>query len=103
MGIMPNIDVSPAQLKIILSLIEAHLPNTTVWAYGSRATGSARPQSDLDLVAFASADQKKAVYDLKEAFEESDLPFIVDLFVWNSVPDEFRGNIERERVVLVEG
>ncbi|NDV26847.1 nucleotidyltransferase family protein [Desulfovibrio sp. JC010] len=100
---MPKIDVSPTQLKIILSLIETHLPDTTIWAYGSRATGSARPQSDLDLVAFASADQKKAVYNLKEAFEESDLPFIVDLFVWDTVPDEFRKNIERERVVLVGG
>lgn len=99
---MPNIDVNPAQLKIILSLIEKYLPDTTVWAYGSRATWSARPKSDLDLVAFASADQKNAVYDLKEAFEESDLPFRVDFFVWDQVPDEFRVNIERERVVLVE-
>ena len=98
-----HIDISSAERKIILSLIETHLPNTTVWAYGSRATWSARPKSDLDLVAFASADQKNAVYDLKEAFEESDLPFRVDFFVWDNVPDEFRGNIERDRVVLVDG
>ena len=98
-----HIDISSAEKKIILSLIKTHLPNTTVWAYGSRATWSARPKSDLDLVAFASADQKNAVYDLKEAFEESDLPFRVDFFVWDQVPDEFRVNIERERVVLVEG
>ncbi|GEM_PF-127958 len=97
-----HIDISSAEKKIILSLIKTHLPNTTVWAYGSRATWSARPKSDLDLVAFASADQKNAVYDLKEAFEESDLPFRVDFFVWDQVPDEFRVNIERERVVLVE-
>lgn len=95
-----HIDISSAERKIILSLIKKHLPNTTVWAYGSRATWSARPNSDLDLVAFASADQKNAVYDLKEAFEESDLPFRVDFFVWDQVPDEFRVNIERERVVL---
>ncbi|WP_421902092.1 restriction endonuclease subunit S [Maridesulfovibrio sp.] len=100
---LKHIDISSAERKIILSLIETHLPNTTVWAYGSRATWSARPKSDLDLVAFASADQKNAVYDLKEAFEESDLPFRVDFFVWDNVPDEFRGNIERDRVVLVEG
>lgn len=97
-----HIDISSAERKIILSLIETHLPNTTVWAYGSRATWSARPKSDLDLVAFASAEQKNAVYDLKEAFEESDLPFRVDFFVWDNVPDEFRGNIERDRVVLVD-
>lgn len=99
---LKHIDISSAERKIILSLIETHLPNTTVWAYGSRATWSAHPQSDLDLVAFASEDQKNAVYDLKEAFEESDLPFRVDFFVWDNVPDEFRGNIERDRVVLVK-
>ncbi len=97
-----DIDVTPKQRKIILSLLKTYLPNTTVWAYGSRARWSAQPHSDLDLVAFATPEQESKVYALKETFEESDLPFKVDFFVWDNVPDEFKPNIEKERVVLVK-
>ncbi len=66
-------------------------------------TGSSRPQSDLDLVVFATPDQRRQVGDLREAFEESNLPFRVDLFVWDDVPDSFRTRIETEHVALAGG
>ena len=34
------------------------------------------------------------MYDLKEAFEESNLPFRVDVFVWDSTPECFKRRIE---------
>ena len=64
---------------------------------------TARPQSDLDLVAFTSCEQKAAVFNLREALEESSLPFPVDLFIWDELPESFRKRIEAEHVVLVEG
>lgn len=70
------------------------LPDTEVWAYGSRVKGTARPASDLDLVTVASAGQKEAVSRLREAFDENCLPFRVDLFVWDKASEEFRENIE---------
>jgi type I restriction enzyme S subunit len=97
-----NIDLTAAQRKEITRLLKTHLPDTEVWAYGSRVKFTARPSSDLDMVAFATPEQKQAVYDLKEAFEESDLPFRVDLFIWDEVPEQFHRNIEAERVVLQE-
>ena len=93
--------ISPVQRTIILDLLRSHLPNTTVWLYGSRANGTARPQSDLDMVVFASPDQSRQVADLREAFEESNLPFRVDLFVWDEMPAQFQRNIAAEHVVLV--
>ncbi|WP_292922135.1 nucleotidyltransferase domain-containing protein [Nitrosomonas sp.] len=71
------------------------LPDITIWAYGSRIKGAARPQSDLDLAVFASAGQKRAVAALKEALEESQLPFRVDLFIWDEIPAQFRENIQQ--------
>ena len=97
-----GIDITTAQRKLVLTLLGKHLPNTSAWAYGSRVTWKARPQSDLDMVVFAIPEQAHAVANLKEAFEESDLPFRVDLFAWHEVPEQFQNNIMAEHVVLVE-
>ena len=95
------IDISPEQLRVLLALFEKHLPNTRVWVYGSRAKFTARRSSDLDMVVFARSGQKRHVGDLREALEQSDLPFRVDLFVWDDVPERFRKKIESDHITLV--
>ena len=100
MGVERNIDITAGQRKTILALLERHLPGTEAWVYGSRAKWTSRPQSDLDLVVFATLGQRRGVGNLREAFEESDLPFRVDLFVWDEVPETFREEIEAEHAVL---
>lgn len=98
---MPAIDVTPDQWRIIRTILQAHLPGVPVWAFGSRATGRAKPYSDLDLAIVADApvglDRLAA---LAEAFSESDLPWKVDLVDWASTSERFRGIIRRDRVVL---
>ena len=44
--------------------------------------------------------QRESFFKLKDAFEESDLPFRVDLFVWDEIPSQFQENIRQEYVVL---
>ena len=102
MGLDRPIDITTDQRKTVLALLSSHLPNTTAWVYGSRVKWTARPESDLDLVVFAAPEQTGRGSNLREAFEESDLPFRVDLFVWDEVPEQFRKQIEAEHVVLVE-
>ena len=100
MGVDRTIDVTAGQRKTILALLQRHLPDTAAWVYGSRAKWTSRPQSDLDLVVFATQEQRRGVGNLREAFDESDLPFRVDLFVWDEVPETFRDQIEAEHSVL---
>jgi predicted nucleotidyltransferase len=90
------LDISQEHRSLLLGLLREHLPGTRVWAYGSRVNGSGRPASDLDLVAFTTRDQGSRVSNLREALEESSLPFVVDLHVWSEMPDSFR-RIIRER------
>ena len=99
----PAIDITAEQRRTVLALLNQHLPDTTVWACGSRVKRTSRPESDLDLVVFARPEQSAQVAELWEAFEESNLPFQVDLFVWDEVPESFRRHIEAVRVVLIEG
>ena len=95
------IDLTTGQRRIVLELIERHLPDTDVWAYGSRVSWTSRPESDLDLVVFSGADQSDQVADLREAFEESDLPFRVDMLVWDELPKSFQEAIDDEHVDLL--
>ena len=96
------IDLTPSQREKLLSLLSSHLPNTEVWVYGSRARWTSRQESDFDMAVFATPAQARGVSALREALEESNLPFRVDLFVWDEVPESFRKQIQREHVVLAE-
>ena len=103
MGVDAAIDITTEERQTVLALLQRHLPGTAAWVYGSRVKWTSRPQSDLDLVVFATPEQRPQVGDLREAFEESNLPFRVDLFVWDDVPKPFRKQIEAEHAVLVRG
>lgn len=103
MGVMPNIQLSSTEWKILVALLAAHLPNVKVWAFGSRAKLTARKNSDLDLVAFATPNQRTAIENLRDAFGESDLPFVVDLHVWENIPPHFRSEILQLNVEVQEG
>ena len=100
MGVTTDIILPPEQLDLVLSLTQTHLPGVEVWAYGSRVRGNPRRYSDLDLVAFTAPGQSAQADDLREAFEESDLPIRVDLFLWEEIPDSFHRQIEQEYAVL---
>ena len=66
--------------------------------FGSRATGRARPASDLDLVVFPPAPPKE-LGNLRIELEESDLPIFVDVIAWDSIrSDRLRAEIERDAV-----
>lgn len=95
------IDITDQQRTLVCKLLQAHLPGTRVWAYGSRVKRSATHRSDLDLVVFSTQEQRDQVVELQEAFDESDLPFRVDLLVWDSMPDGFREGIELEHEELL--
>jgi uncharacterized protein len=74
-----------------------------VKVYGSRATGRARPSSDLDLVVYPPASPR-ALGDLRLAFEESDLPIFVDVVAWDTIrSNRLRAEIERDAVDWTRG
>ncbi len=93
-------DLTSEQRKSILNLLDQYLPNTTIWAFGSRSNWTSHAKSDLDLVAFASENQKHQVALLDDAFQESDLPFKIDLSIWEELSDEFKAQIKAQYVVL---
>jgi len=93
-----TIDVEPRHLEMVKEVFARHLPFKKVWAYGSRVKWTARKTSDLDCVIFDATD--KEIYKAGEAFDESDIPFEVQLLNWETIPDDFKENIKKEYFVL---
>jgi uncharacterized protein len=85
------IHIQEQHMKILQSIL-SRFPYT-FYAFGSRVTGAHKQFSDLDLCVMEDlADQVKS--ELTEAFEESNLPFKVDIIEWNKISDDFRDLIK---------
>jgi predicted nucleotidyltransferase len=73
----------------------AKQPQIQVFMFGSRVTGSFRKDSDLDLYFLGTGTLAPRFWThLEEAFEESDLPFKVDLIDASKISAAIKGNIE---------
>ena len=100
----PPITVSEADWPISRNILRAHVPDCTVWAFGSRATGRAKPYSDLDLAISGGKPLGiDLIAQLAEAFGESDLPYKVDIVDWTTASEAFKKVIERDRVIVQAG
>lgn len=80
------IELSAGQLEIVRRILSDHLPGVEVRAFGSRVTGTAKSYSDLDLAVITpTVLDPDSLRRLREAFEESTLPFRVDVVDWRTL------------------
>lgn len=99
----PQIDIRPDHWAIVRDILQRHVPQYAVWAFGSRAKWTAKEYSDLDLAIITDSPLPLATSAaLAEDFSESDLPWKVDIVDWAETSETFRKIIERDRVVVQE-
>lgn len=98
---VPGIEIHPEQWNIVARILRTYVPNYDVWAFGSRAKGTAKPFSDLDLAVITTEPLTLDIHAvLVDAFSESDLPWKVDVVDWASTSDVFREVIRRDKVIV---
>jgi uncharacterized protein len=97
--------LGPEEQRIVRDILRKHVPDHTVWAFGSRVHGrNLKPFSDLDLAIITDeALALDRLLDLRAAFSESDLPFRVDVVDWASADPAFRAIIAARHHVLLPG
>ena len=95
------IDLEPQHLQVVQHILSEHVPECEVRVFGSRANGTARRFSDLDLALISPKpipwEQMEAV---KDAFSESDLPIMVDVLDWHEASAGFRKRVLQNFEVL---
>ena len=94
-------DLKPEHLKNVWEILARHLPGREVQLFGSRANGTAKPHSDIDLVIMGDESLPVTTMRiLRDAFDDSDLPFQVDLVEWAGTSEEFRKVIAMTAIPL---
>ncbi|MDX5406047.1 MAG: nucleotidyltransferase domain-containing protein [Chromatiaceae bacterium] len=96
-----GLQVSDNEWQQVSAILQRHLPNNEVWAFGSRVKGNAKAYSDLDLAIISDAPLPLALLaEIAEAFSESDLPWKVDLVDWATTSERFRQVISEQKLIL---
>lgn len=99
MNVIPDIAISPTQWKIVSSILQKHLPDSEVWAFGSRATHTEKPYSDLDLAIIGNTSITLSLLAaIEHDFSESDLPFKVDVVDAAVMSPAFRAIVESHKI-----
>ena len=100
----PNIDIRPDHCQIVRDILRKHVPQYEVWAFGSRAKGTAKQYSDLDLAVITDEPLSLEVSaSLADDLSESALPWKVDVVDWAGTSESFRKIIDRSKVIVQTG
>ena len=96
------VDIRPDHLEIVQNILREHLPaGVKVWVFGSRANWTTKDSSDLDLALEGDGSlSHKLLGVLKDAFEDSTLPYMVDVVDLHTVGRAFKQIVEDQRVPL---
>ena len=95
------LDVRPDHLAMVQTILRRNAPDREVWAFGSRVTGNAKPNSDLDLCIIGTSPLPYEISArLRQDFSDSDIPYTVDLVDWATCRASFRRIIEQDKVVV---
>lgn len=96
------IDLEDRYLDQLRAILAEHVPTCQVRLFGSRAHGTARKFSDIDLAVVGAAAVPEAVMStLRDALAESDLPYRVDVVDWQNISVEFRQVIEKQGYTVI--
>ncbi len=100
MGLVNKISVSSYHLKALNLIFSKHFFGKKIWAFGSRVKGTSTKISDLDCVVFNASEEQ--IYNAKETFEKSDIPFVLQILSWETIPENFKKNIKEKYYILQE-
>ena len=86
---------------IVKDILKKYLNSkkTNVWIFGSRANGKPRADSDLDLL-FDPPLSLETRAKLSEDFEESNLPFDVDLVNRSDLAEAYKTQVEENKILF---
>lgn len=97
------IDLEQQYLDMVREILHRVAPHWEVRVFGSRVRGTAGKYSDIDLALVGSIRvPDHLISDLKQAFSESDLPYLVDVSDWHELSPDLRKIIEEHGFQVIQ-
>lgn len=90
---MSHIQMDEHHYQIVKKILNHY--NVKTMIFGSRAKGTAKKFSDLDLVLLDPVEGRKLT-SIKSDLEESNLPYKVDIIQWNELDQNFQNHIKND-------
>lgn len=95
------VDLEDKYRRAIRRIVSQHVPDSQVYLVGSRANGPAKRYSDVDLLIVDRPPLTVAQRAMLTAeFEESDIPYKVDILAWSELTPEFRDSLVRHHAAI---
>ncbi|OFZ82506.1 MAG: hypothetical protein A2583_11215 [Bdellovibrionales bacterium RIFOXYD1_FULL_53_11] len=102
---LPASGLTAVHIKTIADILDAHLGqgrNGTVFLFGSRARGDHEKFSDIDLLLdIQPAPDSRIMCLIREAFDESALPFKIDIVAACDVFAPYRKQLDAEKIAFI--
>lgn len=92
--------LTPSQIKTIKKIIFSKLDSklNSAFIFGSRASGTNQKYSDIDIGIEGNPLNAKTKIEIQEEFEESDLPYNVDIVDFSTVRKKFK-EVARQKII----
>ena len=91
------ISITKEQRDFIKSVFDRYCPDAQIIVFGSRVKGTHAPHSDLDVTIRGEEPMEgQVLFNIGHDFEQSDLPFIVDVSDFHQLSGEFQNHICEE-------
>ncbi len=94
------IDLNTKYISILKHIFDTYCKNAEIWAYGSRVNGDCHDGSDLDLVVVNYNDPGKNLSELKQLINDSDIPILVDISEFDTLPKSFQEEIRINKIII---
>lgn len=85
---------------IIIGVISTLFPQAKIYLYGSRARGTYKHGSDIDVAIDAGKKLERVdVGEARDMLNESNIPYKIEVVDFHNIPDQMQKNILKEGIL----
>jgi len=93
-------------LQQIISIITSRSNSAKAWLFGSRAKGTHKPTSDIDIIVDVDTDNTLwfgvEVVRMNRDCENTEIPYFVDIHYWLKIDEAWKSDIEKHWIPLIQ-
>ena len=97
---MNKINLKTEHFELLKKIFTEYCPNAEIYVFGSRLNGDSHEGSDLDIVVKSFGNDKSNLAELKQLLNNSNIPFLIDIFELDKLPLTFQKEIENSFVKI---